>query len=153
MGNYQQVFQPGVKFSVVSDEPGAIERRVRVELKKCRVGMVEQEFQFVSMGSDSSDISDNNNNKKGGGEEATIAVIQHTLTNTRLVTVLGANSPFFNISQVWNADSLFEGSGDYFYVKAIIKANDGRVNADGLPYVPPLSYLASGSFGVKEYSG
>lgn len=148
-GNYQQVFQPGVKFSVVSDEPGAIERRVRVELKKCRVGMVEQEFQFVSMGSD---ISDNNNNKKGGGEEATIAVIQHTLTNTGLATVLGANSPFFNISQVWNEDSLFEGSGDYFYVKAIIKANDGRVNADGSPYVPPLSYLASGSFGVKEYS-
>mmetsp|Transcript_24679 Transcript_24679/g.53238 ORF Transcript_24679/g.53238 Transcript_24679/m.53238 type:complete len:955 (-) Transcript_24679:48-2912(-) len=132
----EQTFQPGMQVTVASDDPSVIAKHNRVELKKCRRGKQEQEFIVNPIG------------VEGGSD---IVVIQHKLTGVELSSALGAKSPFFNITQVFE-DGLFEGSGDFHFLKVVTNTNQGRINADGTPYGPTHSYLASGYFGQKEYS-
>ncbi|KAL7539938.1 hypothetical protein ACHAXR_009753 [Thalassiosira sp. AJA248-18] len=134
--SYDHSFNAGMRFTVKTDDPNVIDRFVRVELKKCRSGKEEQEFTLLPIGED-------------GGSD--IVVIRHKLANVELTSALGAKSPFFNITQSFE-DGLFEGSGDFFFIKMITNTNDGRVNPDGTPYGPTHSYLASGRFGEKEFS-
>jgi hypothetical protein len=126
----EQQFPAGTRVSVATDDPHIIARHVKVELKKCRVGVPEQEFEVISVGAD------------GENAKNEMVEIRHPFTNFSLSTALNTkSSSFFGITQVF-ADGLFEGSSEYYFLK--ISINEGEHQSH--------SYLASGHFGEKEYS-
>ena len=145
VGDLTNLYQPGDKFPVATDDPNIISKVIRVELKKCRSGRKEQEFAIRPLG-DEEIVGDNSNGKKNH-----FVVITHPLSQMDLSMALEVPSPFFNVTQVFDDDA-FDGSEDYFFLKVRAKNDDGRVNWDGTPYDHGYSYLASGNFGEKEYS-
>ena len=120
---HQNMFQPGMKIKVPNDDPNVINRHVRVELKKCRNGMKEQEFKLTPVNEHESDM---------------ILGIKHALTGIELSSAFDAKTPYVNVTEVFE-QGLFEGSEDLFFLK--IRMNNGA-----------LAYLGSGYFGEKEYS-
>mmetsp|Transcript_17535 Transcript_17535/g.37043 ORF Transcript_17535/g.37043 Transcript_17535/m.37043 type:complete len:969 (-) Transcript_17535:411-3317(-) len=127
--------QPGTVINISSDDHNVISKHTKIELKKCRPGKPEQEFTLFPAGESG---------------ESDIVFISHESVGP-LSTALGGKNHIFNVTQVFE-DGLFEGSGDFFYLKVITNLNEGAFQADGSPYPPDLSYLASGHFGEKEYS-
>lgn len=125
----QQMIKQGMKISVASDDSNAIDRHLRVELRKCRGGNGDQEFILTPTGA--------------ADERSDLVRIEHKLTGLDLSSALDAKSPLFNVTQVFD-DGAFEGSGDYFYLKVV-----SSMNRHGGPV---YSYLASGRFGQNEYS-
>ena len=131
--------QPGYKFQVPGDNPALIEKEWRVELKKCRNGLVEQEFEFLQ-------ADEELENNSG-------VVIHHKSSGVILAEALGAKSFEVNITRVFE-DGLFLGSEDFYYLQIMTNHYEGRMNRDGTPYSGPprYEYLSSGYFGEKEYS-
>eukprot|EP00957_Ditylum_brightwellii_P124121 9461912-Ditylum_brightwellii.AAC.1 len=129
--------QPGDIF-LVDDDPELIEKDWRVELKKCRNGLAEQEFEFLP--------ADEHLGDSG-------VLIQHKLSGINLAEALGAKIKEVNITQVFE-DGLFLGSSDYYYLQIITNFYEGMLNKNGTPWSGPPRYglLASGHFGQKEYS-
>ncbi len=126
----EQQFPAGVRVSVATDDPNIIAKHVKVELKKCRVGVPEQEFEVISVGAD------------GENAKNEMVTIRHPLTNFSLSTALNTKSnSFFSVTQVFE-DGLFEGSSGYYFLK--VSVDEGGHQSH--------SYLASGHFGEKEYS-
>lgn len=112
MQNHQ--FAEGSLISVQTDDPDSISKYYKVELRKCRHVLIDQEFEFQ--------YADKN---------ATMIMIRHKATKTPLVSMMGAVSPIVNISQVWE-DGIFDGSGDYFvsslyFITRIIKPHLVRI--------------------------
>jgi hypothetical protein len=136
----------GTQLSNVKHEPDrgrSIVRHIKVELKKCRSGLLEQEFEIshVVVVDDDDDGSDDDER----------VMIYHPLSGVSLSSALDSNSKaYLTISQVWD-DGLFDGSGDYYFIK--LNYNEGEKNADGSDRPPDsFTYLANGRFGEKEYS-
>jgi hypothetical protein len=126
----EQQFPAGARVSVATDDPHIIAKQIKVELKICRVGVPEQEFEVTSVGAD------------GDNAKKEMVTIRHPLTKFSLSTALNAmSSPFFSITQVFE-DGLFEGSSEYYFLKVSIHEGGHQSH----------SYLASGHFGEKEYS-
>ncbi|KAL7429863.1 hypothetical protein ACHAXM_002110 [Skeletonema potamos] len=131
-------YQPGHKIHIEGDDPALIEKEWRVELKKCRNGLAEQEFEFLP----------EDEHLGGSG-----VLIQHKLSGTNLAEALGAKTKEVNITRVFE-DGLFLGSSDFYYLQIITNFYEGRLNRDGTPWSGPPRYelLSSGYFGEKEYS-
>mmetsp|Transcript_5564 Transcript_5564/g.11734 ORF Transcript_5564/g.11734 Transcript_5564/m.11734 type:complete len:954 (-) Transcript_5564:86-2947(-) len=132
--------QPGEKFHVQDDNPNLIEKHWKVELKKCRYGLAQQEFEFFTA------------NEHLGDSDGVVR-IQHKLSGVNLAEALGGKTNEVNITRVFE-DGLFLGSSDFYYLQIITQLFEGRLNKDGTPWSgPPRSeYVASGYFGEKEYS-
>jgi hypothetical protein len=132
-------YQPGHTFHVEGDDPTLIEKEWRVELKKCRNGLAEQEFEFLP--------ADEHLGEDNGVE------IRHKLSGISLAKALGAKTKEVNMTRVFE-DGLFLGSSDFYYLQIITNLFEGRLNKDGTPWSGPPRYgmLASGYFGEKEYS-
>ena len=96
--NYQ--FPAGAQLGITTDDETVIDKYYKVELRKCRMGVAAQEFMFQKGNADGSEI-----------------IILHKGTGSPLTTLMGATTPFVNITQVWE-DGIFDGSGDY-YVSAV----------------------------------
>lgn len=101
--NYQ--FPPGAQLSITTDDETKIDKYYKVELRKCRMGLAAQEFTF----------------RKGDDDDGEIIIV-HKGTGSPLTTLMGAATPFVNITQVWE-DGIFDGSGDY-YVSVILNPNE-----------------------------
>ena len=132
--NVVQQFQAGARVDVPTDDPNVIMRHIRVSLRKCRRGMPEQVFEVVSAtaGGAADDIA---------ATDGTV-VIRHPLTGLHLSSALDARSSnTLNITQVFE-DGLFEGSGDYFFLKINVMEEGHH----------KYYYLVNGRFGEKEYS-
>lgn len=133
----------GAQLSNVMHQPEtgrSIVRHIKVELKKCRYGLLEQEFEIshaVDDGDSSSDVEK--------------VMIYHPFSGVSLSSALDSKSKLhLNITQVWE-DGLFDGSGDYFFIK--LNYNEGEKNADGSDRpTDSFTYLANGRFAEKEYS-
>ena len=132
----------GAQLSNVMHQPDlgrSISRHIKVELKKCRSGLLEQEFEI-------SHVVDDENS---GDDER--VMIYHPLSGVSLSSALNSKSKLYlNITQVWE-DGLFDGSGDYYFIK--LNLNEGEKNADGSDRASnSFTYLANGRFGEKEFS-
>lgn len=123
--NYQ--YPEGANIFVKTDSPNNIQKYCKVELRKCRHGVKAQEFMFQQGSADASNV-----------------IILHKETKSPLVTIMGAASPFVNITQVWE-DGLFDESGEYFYMQMVTNTNAGQGE-------PAKYWLLSGYFGQPEYS-
>lgn len=131
---FVEQFQPGFQIAVESDDPLVIDKYWRVELKKCRSGLKEQEFEFLM-----------------ASEDGETVAIQHKALGLPLTVPLGGKSSFVNLKQVWE-EGLFLGSDEFYFLKMMSSTNNGRLNENGEPYGPSYSFLVSGYFGEKEYS-
>eukprot|EP00578_Thalassiosira_sp_NH16_P000892 CAMPEP_0181130828 /NCGR_PEP_ID=MMETSP1071-20121207/30077_1 /TAXON_ID=35127 /ORGANISM="Thalassiosira sp., Strain NH16" /LENGTH=992 /DNA_ID=CAMNT_0023216935 /DNA_START=80 /DNA_END=3059 /DNA_ORIENTATION=- len=141
----EQEFPPGTRVGVKSDDPNVISKYHKVELKKCRGGSKEeQSFTLVPMGGDAAGDS------SGGKSE--MILIQHKASGIELNMILqGVSGPFFNVTQVYG-DGLFEGSGDFFFIKAMATNDDPYDRRMRQRDLPEPMHLASGQFGENEYS-
>ena len=166
-------FPSGMQILVEMDEESVIERHHRVELRKCRGGgkASEQEFRLEVLPRGKSDEGvgvgangkyyDVGNGKKKENTNAEVRII-HSPTGLNLASVLGAKMPILELQQVFE-HGLFEGSGDYVFVRSIGGKKDNG-NDDAFRHFQQhqqqqqqgegnkASLLASGNFGEKEYS-
>ena len=129
----------GQKFHVSGDSQDVIEKKWRVELKKCRVGLPQQEFEFLP--ADDKDL----------GKESLI--IRHKLSGVNLSVALGGVTNEVNLTRVFD-DGVFLGSEDFYHLQIITHLFKERLNRDGTPWSGPPRYerVTSGYFGEKEYS-
>lgn len=132
----------GAQLSNIMHQPEvgrSIVRHIKVELKKCRSGLLEQEFEI-------SHVVDDDDSRY-----VERVMINHPLSGVSLSSALDSKSKLYlNITQVWD-DGLFNGSGDYCFIK--LNYNEGEKNADGSDRpTDSFTYLANGRFGEKEYS-
>eukprot|EP00986_Skeletonema_menzelii_P019097 scaffold27063_cov200-Skeletonema_menzelii.AAC.1 len=130
--------QPGHRFHVEDDNPNWIEKHWRVELKKCRNGLVQQEFEFSPVDEHAGDNG---------------VLIKHKLSGVNLAEALDGKTNEVNITRVFE-DGVFLGSSDFYYLQILTHLFEGRLNRDGTPYSGPPRYerVISGYFGEKEYS-
>ena len=96
---FVEQFQPGFQIAVESDDPLVIDKYWRVELKKCRSGLKEQEFEFLM-----------------ASEDGETVAIQHKALGLPLTVPLGGKSSFVNLKQVWE-EGLFLGSDEFYFLK------------------------------------
>ncbi len=129
--------QSGYRFNVEDDNPFLIEKKWSVELKKCRNGVAQQEFEFLPI----EDLGDSG------------VLIQHKLSGVNLAKALGGETNEVNVTRVFE-DGLFLGSSEFHYLQIITHLFEGRMNRDGTPWSGPPRYerVISGYFGEKEYS-
>ena len=76
--------------------------RHRVELKRCRPGLRDQEFAYTLQG------------EQDGVHE--FATIRHVPTGVELAVAVGGDDPLFNVTRVFD-DGLFLGSDEYVHLK------------------------------------
>lgn len=135
-------YDAGMRILVRGDDPSEMMRHVRVELRKCRLNAVEQEFVLVP--------GLVHENRRPMGEPF---VIRHKLSGLDLSALLGASSSSSSTLPIYMdaafPKDLFYKSEEYFYLKVLNGDNDnGSSGHGGNNY----SLLTSGSFGEPEYS-
>ena len=131
-------FSKGMTFEVHTDDPNAVRKHIRVELRKCRKGVEEQEFELLPHTGNTNANANAEDDLALGSSGPIISVgnytVTHILTGTNLsesLKVQGMNP--IDIQRAFG-DDLFQGSEEYFFMKVEAK------------------YLASGKFGETEYS-
>lgn len=127
-------YEAGVLIRVRGDDPSELMPHVKVELRKCRVGAVEQEFVVIP---EEASGNDDVMNGDGSGSAGTF-IIRHAATGFLLSTAMGAAKESFYVHGVFEK-GLFDKSEEYFFIKTH--------NAMGED-----SFVISGSFGETEFS-
>ena len=77
--------------------------RHRVELKRCRPGLRDQEFAYTLRGEEQDGVHE-------------VAAITHVPTGVELAVAVGGDDPLFNVTRVFD-DGLFLGSDEYVHLK------------------------------------
>jgi len=103
--------------------------RHRVELRRCRPGLPDQEFAYSAR-----------ETREDGRRE--VATITHVPTGADLAAAAGGRGPF-NVTRVFG-DGLFLGADEYVHLRVS--------GADDLKGFPQQYHLANGYFGEKEYA-
>jgi len=134
-------YEAGTRIFIRGDDPAEMVRHVRVELRKCRVNTMEQEFVFVPA------VEDDVGDVKSGNVPF---IIRHKLSGLDLSLALGASSSSSSsiyIDAVFPKD-LFYKSDEYFFLKSSDHGHGNRHQHHHHQY----SLLVSGAFGEIEYS-
>jgi len=139
--HYAPQYQPGMIFTIDTDNPDVIDRHDRVELRKCREGKPQQEFvlEAVPVGK-----------YEQMGEKQ--FWIRHLPTDKNLADVMGLPFSELELRQVFEEGS-FDGSGDFVFIESREGTESNIKN--GMPKsgdVDDSALLISGSFGEMEYS-
>jgi hypothetical protein len=136
-------FLQGMKFPVEMDDPGRVERYVRVELRKCRKGVKEQQFEFILQNNGAGDEDGREHHHVGKGNYTVI----HAETGLDLATSLGASQSMIDIRPTFEKD-LFQGSEEIFFMMS----HDQQRQRQHQQHHRQSQYLGSGKFGQTEFS-